>query len=191
MRRLSLVLLVLLASGGAAQAQDSSGPPTAFFASGPPVGERAPDFSLPWATKDGPGTEQWFSLTGNRGKVVVLAFYPADFTKSCTAEMQTFTERYDELFGEDVTVVGISTDSIDSHVRFAASLGVPFKLLSDTDQAVARKYGSAGSEGRNRRTVYVIDKTGKVSYSELRFNALDPQSYSDLKKAVATARQGR
>jgi peroxiredoxin Q/BCP len=153
------------------------------------MGTRAPDFSLPWATKDGPGSEQWFSLSAQRGRVVVLAFYPADFTKGCTAEMQTFTERFDELFGDDVTVVAISTDSIDSHVRFAASLGAPFKFLSDPTQQVSKKYGSQGSEGRNRRTVWVLDKKGQVSYIELRFNALDPQAYSDLKQAVQAARR--
>jgi peroxiredoxin Q/BCP len=189
MRILLLALGSAMAGATVLQAQDS-GSATAFFASGPAMGSRAPDFSLPWGTKDGPGNEQWFSLSGQRGQLVVLAFYPADFTKGCTAEMQTFTERYDELFGEGVVVAGISSDSVDSHVRFAQSLGVPFKLLSDLDLAVARKYGSAGSEGRARRSVYLIDRNGKVAYSNLRFNALDPTSYSELKKAVQSARQG-
>lgn len=190
MRTFALVLCCALAGAPGLFAQDS-GSATAFLASGPARGDRSPDFSLPWGSKDGPGNEQWFSLSGQRGKTVVLAFYPADFTKGCTAEMQTFTERYDELFGPDVVVAAISSDSVDSHVRFAQSLGVPFKLLSDTDLAVARKFGSAGAEGRARRTVYVIDPAGKVSYSNLRFNALDPGSYSDLKKAVQSARQGQ
>ena len=68
-----------------------------------------------------------------------------------------------------------------------SSLGVPFKLLSDPDLAVAKKYGSANSDGRARRTVYVIDKGGRVAYRDLRFNAVDPSSYSDLKQAVQAA----
>jgi peroxiredoxin Q/BCP len=188
MRKFSLLLgcVVSLVSGAAAQ---DAAPASAFLASGPSQGDRAPDFSLPWASKDGVGNEQWFSLTGQRGKTVVLAFYPADFTKGCTAEMQTFTERYDELFGSDVVVAAISYDSLETHARFASSLGVPFKLLSDPDLAVAKKYGSASSDGRARRTAFVIDKNGRVAYTNLRFNALDPSSYSDLKQAIQAARK--
>lgn len=188
--RILLVALGFAVVGAPALRAQDSGSASAFLVSGPARGERAPDFSLPWGGKDGSGNEKWFSLSAQRGQLVVLAFYPADFTKGCTAEMQTFTERYDELFGEGVVVAGISTDSVDSHVRFAQSLGVPFKLLSDVDLAVAKKYGSAGSEGRARRSVYLIGRDGKVAYSNLRFNALDPGSYSELKKAVESARQG-
>ena len=74
----------------------------------------------------------------------MIAFYPADFTKGCTAQMQTFADQYDTLFGPDVVVVGISTDSVQTHQRFASSLDLPFRLLADPDQEVARKYGSKG-----------------------------------------------
>jgi peroxiredoxin Q/BCP len=123
--------------------------------------------------------------------VVVLAFYPKDFTSGCTAELRTFTEQYADLFGEDVVVVGISADSLETHVRFAQSLGVPFRLLSDPDQKVARKFGSAGERGYNRRTVYVIDRKGRVAYTDLRFGALDPKAYQSLKAAVQDARRAR
>jgi peroxiredoxin Q/BCP len=172
-------------------AQDSTiGPPTAILADGPREGDRAPDFSLPWASRDTTGGAVWFSLSGQRGKVVVLAFYPRDFTPGCTAEMRTFTEQYAALFGADVVVVGISADSLETHRRFAGSLNVPFRLLSDTDQKVSRKYGSADRNGYNRRTVYVIDPTGRVSYADLRFGALDPKAYDRLKAAVQAARRG-
>jgi peroxiredoxin Q/BCP len=186
MRKFSLLLGCLVALTSGAAAQDGA-PASAFLASGPSQGDRAPDFSLPWSTKDGVGNEQWFSLTAQRGKTVVLAFFPAAFTKGCTSEMQTFTERYDELFGPDVVVAAISYDSVETQARFASSLGVPFKLLSDPNLAVAKKYGSANSDGKARRTVYVIDKSGRVAYRDLRFNAVDPSSYSDLKQAVQAA----
>jgi peroxiredoxin Q/BCP len=171
-------------------AQDSTiGRPAAVLVSGPREGDRAPDFSLPWASKDTAGVEPWFSLSHHRGKVVVLAFYPKDFTTGCTAEMRTFTDQYEELFGEDVVVVGINADSLATHLRFARSLGIPFRLLSDPDQSVSRKYGSADRNGYNRRAVYVVDREGRVAYVDLRFGALDPRSYADLKRAVQATRQ--
>jgi peroxiredoxin Q/BCP len=166
--------------------------PTAVVVSGPDAGQRAPDFQLPWASKDSIGlVEDDFILRNFRGKTVVLAFYPADFTTGCTAEMKAFTDRYAELFGqgEDVVVVGISADSLETHKRFAESLGLPFKLLSDPDQRVARLYGSKG-DSRPRRTVYVIGRDGEVRYRDMRFGALDPRSYEALKQAVQAARAG-
>jgi thioredoxin-dependent peroxiredoxin len=168
----------------------TTGPPTALLVDGPREGDRAPDFSLPWATKDTTGGASWFSLSAQRGRPVVLAFYPRDFTPGSTAEMKTLTEQYADLFGEDVVVVGISADSLETHQRFAQSLDLPFRLLSDPDQKVSRKFGSADRNGYNRRTVYVIDRTGRVSYTELRFGALDPKAYSRLKAAVQAARRG-
>ena len=171
--------------------QDSTiGRPTAILVTGPREGEEAPDFSLPWASKDTVGGAQWFSLSAQRGKIVVLAFYPKDFTPGCTAEMRTFTEQYPDLFGNDVVVVGISPDSLSTHQRFAGSLGLPFHLLSDLDQKVSRAYGSADRGGYNRRTVYVIDRKGRVSYADLRFGALDPKAYANLKSAIRDARRG-
>ena len=165
------------------------GSPTAVVISGPEVGREAPDFSLPWAGKDGPGGDQWFSLSGQRGKVVVLAFYPKDFTRGCTAEMKAFSEQYADLFGAGVVLAGINTDSLETHVRFAASLDLPFTLLSDLDQGVSKQYGSADPSGYVRRTVYVIDPEGVVVYRDLQFGPLNAQSYSDLKAAVQAARR--
>ena len=154
---------------------------------GPDVGKRAPDFSLPWANREGVGPiESPYQLASDRGKTVVVAFYPRDFTKGCTAELQTFAEQYDSLFGPDVTVVGISTDSVTTHGRFAASLNLPFRLLSDPEQRVSKQYASKDSGGYNRRTVYVIGPDGRVKYRNMKFNALDPQAYSELRTAVKT-----
>ncbi len=173
-----------------ADAQSDYGAPTAVVVSGPEVGARAPDFALPWAGKDGVGpVDQWFRLNGQRGKTVVLAFYPKDFTSGCTAEMKTFTEQYQDLFGDNVVVVGINADSLDTHARFAASLGVPFQLLSDEGQEISKKFGSAGDDGYNRRTVYVINPKGEVAYRDMGFGALDPKAYAHLKAAVRSAKR--
>jgi peroxiredoxin Q/BCP len=162
---------------------------TAVLVSGPHVGRAAPDFTLPWSNKDGVGpADNPYQLWRDRGKTVVLAFYPKDFTSGCTAEMQTFTEQYDSLFGPDVVVVGINADSLATHQRFATKLGLPFRLLSDPDLKVAKKYGSYDSSGRPRRTVFVIGPDGRVRYRNLRFNAVDPKDYSALGAAVREAR---
>jgi peroxiredoxin Q/BCP len=171
-------------------AAQGGGTPTAVVVSGPEVGRQAPDFTLPWASKDGVGpAEAGYQLWRDRGKTVVIAFYPRDFTSGCTAEMRAFAEQYDSLFGPDVVVVGVSTDSVATHVRFASSLNLPFRLLSDPDQKVAAKFGSRG-EGYARRTVYVVGPKGDVTYRNLRFDSLDPKHYEELAGAVRSAKGG-
>jgi thioredoxin-dependent peroxiredoxin len=188
----SVLLLAALATVPlTAQQQKTDAVPTAVLVNGPQVGRSAPDFTLPWASKDGIGpADNAYQLWRDRGKTVVLAFYPRDFTSGCTAEMQTFTEQYDSLFGPGVVVVGINADSLETHWRFAARLGLPFRLLSDPELKVARKYGSYDSSGRPRRTVFVIGPDGRVSYRNLRFNAVDPKDYAALGTAVRQARGG-
>jgi peroxiredoxin Q/BCP len=188
---LAVAGLLLAAPLTGLTAQAAGGNPTAVMVGGPREGTKAPDFSLPWATKETVGTaDSPYELWRDRGKTVVLAFYPADFTKGCTAELQTFADQYDTLFGPDVVVLGISADSLESHKRFAASLDLPFRLLSDRDLKVARKYASRGDGGRAKRTVFVIGPDGLVKYRNLKFNALDPKDYSALGSAVQAARGG-
>lgn len=183
----STLALATVAACGPAVSQDTpTTAPAAYVVSGPEVGQRAPSFTLAGATKEGP-LAQPFDLGLQRGKVTVLAFYPRDFTSGCTAEFQTFRDRGADIFGEGVTVVGISVDSVGSHVGFAQQIGHPYALLADTDLGVAKLYGSAG-DGYARRTVYVIGKDGKVAYRNLRFGALDPKAYDELQAAVTAAK---
>jgi len=181
---LLLTLAALLSGVPVASAQKDSSVKVVLLG-GPDVGRRAPDFSLPWANREGVGpVESPYQLASDRGRTVVVAFYPRDFTKGCTAQLQTFGEQYDSLFGPDVTLVGISTDSVTTHSRFAASLAIPFRLLSDPDQRVSKQYASKDAGGYNRRTVYVIGPDGRVKYRNMKFNALDPRSYSELRAAI-------
>jgi peroxiredoxin Q/BCP len=189
----AVVLSVLAVPGLYAQesAKPAKGPPTAVLVSGPQVGRTAPAIRLPWANKDAVGpADQPYDLSLDRGKTVVVAFFPRDFTSGCTAEMRTFAEQYDSLFGPEVVVVGISTDSLATHTRFASSLDLPFRLLSDPQQVVARRYGSGDRSGYLRRTVYVVGPDGKVQYRNLKFNALDPRHYAELGAAVRQSRGG-
>ncbi|MEO7987119.1 MAG: peroxiredoxin [Gemmatimonadales bacterium] len=184
------ITVAALALASVAPLAAQGGSATALLVSGPSVGRRAPNFTLPWANKDGIGPAGApYELWRDRGKTVVLAFYPKDFTSGCTAELRTFAEQYDSLFGPGVVVLGVSRDSLESHVRFATSLALPFRLLSDPDQAVARTFGSNGEEYMHR-TVYVIGPTGAVTYRNLSFNALDPRHYAELAGAVRAARGG-
>jgi peroxiredoxin Q/BCP len=188
---LGLAGCMLVANVTGLSAQAAAGAPTAVMVGGPNVGALAPEFSLAWANREAVGpAENPYQLWRDRGKTVVIAFYPADFTKGCTAQLQTFGDQYDTLFGDDVVVVGISADSVETHRRFAASLDLPFRLLTDADLAVARKYGSKGDGGRPRRTIFVVGPDGRVKYRNLNFNALDPKHYSELGSAVQAARGG-
>ena len=175
----------------AAAAQNQPGTVKAVLQSGPDVGQRAPDFSLPWANRDGVGpVESPYQLASDRGKTVVVAFYPRDFTKGCTAQLRTFAEQYDSLFGPNVVVVGISADSVSTHNRFAASLGLPFRLLSDPEQRVSKQYASKDPDGYNRRTVYVVGPDGRVKFRNLNFNALDSGDFAELRAAVKSSTRG-
>ena len=89
-----------------------------------------------------------------------------------------------------MVVAGISADSLDSHIRFARELDLPFKLLSDPSLSVARNYGVADGD-RARRAVVVVGRNGVVRYFDPAFAALDPQSYSQLGAAVQAARKER
>jgi thioredoxin-dependent peroxiredoxin len=187
-------LLLLAPRAARAQTQaDSQGriAATAALISGPEEGREAPGFSLGWATRDTlGGTGQDYSLRRDLGKVVVLVFYPQDFTPSGTAMLRTLSERHEELFGSDgrVVVLGVSPDSAAQHRKFARALGVPFRLLSDPGLKVARRYGVSTRHGQNRRAVYVLGADGRVRYRDLEFEARGPRSYDKLQQAVRAAR---
>jgi peroxiredoxin Q/BCP len=157
----------------------------------PNAGEMAPDFTIPWADAKG-AKAQPLSLSKLRGQVVVLAFYPADFSRGCTIEMSKFRDEFKTIFGDGVTVLPISRDSISSHVRWADSMAFPFALGSDVDGSVAKLYGSAGSAERPQylaRTIFVIGKDGKVVYSKPSFNVNAQVAYDELTAAVAAAKK--
>jgi peroxiredoxin Q/BCP len=159
-----------------------------YVSSGPEVGRDAPTFTLDWASRDTVGTgPDAYGLWKDRGKVVVLAFYPRDFTRTDSLQLSLFRDRYDQLFGPDVVVLGVSVDSVRTHRRFAAQLALPFRLLSDPGLKVAARYGSKVSGGIARRTVYVIGRDGRVAWRDDRFKPTDKRSLDGLARAVRAA----
>lgn len=151
------------------------------------VGDRAPDFTLPAARKDTilQGGVRLSSATG--AGVVILAFYPADWSGGCTKEMCTMRDNFGDLGTLGATVYGISGDYVFSHREWAKALGLPFALLSDHDHHVARQYESYNEDsGFNQRTIYVIDREGKIAYIDPAYKAGSPESFARLKQALST-----
>ena len=150
----------------------------------PKVGEAAPDFKLPYATQEKifMKPEEQMSLAGLRGKNVILAFYPADWSGGCTAEVCTFRDTFMEFGKLNATVLGISGDYVFSHQEWAKHHKLQFPLLSDHDHSVAKAYDSYMEQyGFNKRTVYLVDKEGVVRYVNLAFKAGDKQDYDALR----------
>lgn len=136
------------------------------------VGDPAPDFKLPCTTGEKSGE---FQLSGYRGKNVVLAFYPFDFTPVCATEMPAFEAELGKFAGANAQVVGISTDSVPCHAAFQKSLGgLSYPLASDKWPLgkVAKAYGvfpaaQAPHLGINERAVFIVDRAGKIAFAKV------------------------
>jgi peroxiredoxin len=150
------------------------------------VGDKAPDFTLPGASKD--TVDQAGIRLSSRigGSTIILAFYPADWSGGCTKEMCTMRDNFGDLGTLGATVFGISGDYVYSHREWAKALGLPFMLLSDHDHRIARVYDSYNEEsGFNSRTVYVIDRHGTIAYIDPAYKAGSPESFTKLKEALS------
>lgn len=127
------------------------------------VGDVAPNFEL----KSHNG--KIISLKNFIGKKIILYFYPKDMTPGCTQEACDFRDNYEKLKNKDVIVLGISTDSIERHIKFAEKYNLPFPLLSDERKEVSKMYGvwkQKSMLGKKymgiERSTFIIDEKGKV-----------------------------
>lgn len=109
------------------------------------------------------------SLSDYKGKKVILYFYPKDNTPGCTTEACNFRDNYQSLLDEGFEVIGVSTDSEQSHQKFIAKYELPFTLLADEDQKIVEDYGvwvEKNMYGRKymgtARTTFVIDEEGTI-----------------------------
>ncbi len=150
----------------------------------PKVGAPAPDFTL----KDGNGDE--WRLSANRGKVVVLLFYPGDETPICTRQMCSVRDRWEDYSSTGAEVVGISTDSVESHQKFAEHHNLPLRLLSDPSAEVANLYGARSLiPGKVARSVFVIDANGVMRYRDVRPLGLFRPKDDEVIKAIGDAKK--
>lgn len=123
------------------------------------IGDKAPDFSL----LDEHGRP--VSLKDHLGKdIVVLYFYPKDFTSGCTTEACSFRDSYKPYREKGAVVIGVSLDSVESHKKFSEKYALPFTILSDNKKEVAKAYGVLGTGGlMARRVTFIIDKDGTIA----------------------------
>jgi len=124
------------------------------------AGDKSPDFTLPSQTGENVTLSKFFGK-----KNIVLYFYPKDESSACTKEACTFRDNY-EVFKElGAEVIGISSQSVESHKSFASHHNLQFILLSDEDNKVRKLYGVASTFGvLPGRVTYIIDKEGIIRY---------------------------
>lgn len=124
----------------------------------PGVGDRAPDFELP-----GTSGRRW-SLSEFRGRAVVLVFYPGDDTPVCTKQLNSYNNDLEQFEQLDAQVLGISSQDVGSHERFAERHGLRIPLLADVDNTVAEAYGTLGPLGFPRRSIVIVDADGVIRF---------------------------
>ncbi len=147
---------------------------------GPGVGDPAPDFCL-----DGSGGK--VCLADQRGKPVVLVFYPGDDTPVCTAQLKSYNQDLAQFAELGAALWGISPQSVHSHDGFSAKHGFGFPLLADEAKATFKAYGCLGPLGFPRRSVFVVDRQGIVRYCHRSAAGLTFRKTDELVAAVRAA----
>lgn len=104
-----------------------------------------------------------------KGKRHAIYFYPKDFTPGCTVEADEFSKHYEKFQKEEIEILGISPDSVDSHKKFCKKMGIRYPLLADVDKEVSKKFGVWGKKkfmGKEYmgvvRSTFLVDKGGKI-----------------------------
>ncbi|MHB0865295.1 MAG: thioredoxin-dependent thiol peroxidase [Minisyncoccota bacterium] len=158
----------------------------------PTVGEKVPDFTLP--DQDGMA----HSLSSYQGKWVLLYFYPKDDTPGCTIEACTIRDQFKNFNTIGAVVLGVSTDSVQSHKKFATAYELPFTLLADEHKEVVGAYGVFGEKkfmGKTymgtSRTSFLIDPSGKIAkvYEKVKPEEHAAEVLADLTGLLASTRK--
>lgn len=152
------------------------------MASRPGVGDAAPGFTLAGT----PGGRV-YSLEGERGRPVVLVFYPADNTPVCTMQLRHYSADLDRFAGLGACLLALSPQDVESHERFATANELTVPLLADVDKAVGRAYGVVGPLGYYKRSVFVVDADGTIRYAHRSSQGLTYRRTDELVDAVNAA----
>ena len=143
------------------------------------VGDVAPDFDLP-----GTGGVR-YTLSQFRGQPVVVVFYPGDDTPVCTRQLNSYNDELDAFNAVGAQVLAISAQDISSHESFAGRHGFKFPLLSDVDKSVAEAYGTVGPLGFPRRSVFVVNGQGVITYAHRAIAGLTFRPVEELVSAIS------
>ena len=156
----------------------------------PAVGAMAPDFTSSGVTRYGP-LDAPVSLSDFQGKTVVLAFFPKARTKGCTIQMESYRDKYLELFngGKDVVVMGISADPDSALASWARDADFPVLFVSDVEGKIGTKYGAWNEKNKyDTRALFIVAPDGKITYTVPSFNVLSADAYAELASEVTKAR---
>jgi peroxiredoxin Q/BCP len=113
-------------------------------------------------------------LADYRGRNVVLYFYPKDDTPGCTVEGKEFRELHEQFLAQECVVIGVSTDSVESHRAFAEKHAFPFTLLSDSSGDLARAFG-VFNEGMAGRSTFILDRENRIARA---FHDVTPRGHA-------------
>lgn len=150
------------------------------------IGQAAPDFTLPDQDKN------MTTLSAQKGKNVLLLFFPAAFTGTCTKELCATRDDIAFYNGMNANVYGISVDMPFSLNKFKVEQNINFPLLSDFNKEASANYGSIyqdwilGLKGVSKRSAFVIDKAGIVRYAEVLEDATKIPDFEAIKKVIQT-----
>jgi peroxiredoxin Q/BCP len=153
----------------------------------PEIGALAPDFTLPGITMlNGEPQKSHFTLSERRGHKVVLAFYPADNSPGCTAQLCSYQDEMDSFKELGAEVWGISRQAAGSHEKFARSKRLGFPLLSDEKGDVVAVYGVGLMGIGIRRSIFIIDEKGHLAWKHVSLVGATFQSVATLKRELAS-----
>ena len=150
------------------------------------VGESAPDFVLPGIqVVDGETRRRPFRLSEERGRPIVLAFYPLDQSKVCTEQMCSYQDNFAGFDALGAQVWGISVQGVESHEEFARKQGLGFPLLADSRDGVAKTYGVSTLGGLlTRRSIFIIDGAGVVRWKHVAMVGLTFRKADEIREQI-------
>jgi len=153
--------------------------------SAPEVGDIAPDFTLPGVVvENGEAITRHFTLSERRGHPVVLAFYPADNSPGCTAQLCSYQDELETFRDLGAEIWGISRQDQVSHEKFAKKKALGFPLLADEKGDVTAAYGVGLLGMGTRRSIFIVGADGKISWRHIALVGFTFQSADTLKREL-------